>query len=86
MITGCSNHGCAVKGETSGMHANGICQCVKIHWGGSLALPEITIRVAGRDVGRACRTPIEAEVLCRWLREDGLRDILALEGEGEGEE
>ena len=79
MIRGCSNHGCVVKGETPGMHTNSICQCVKIHWGGSLALPEITIRVAGRDVGRACRTPIESEILCRWLREDGLRDILALD-------
>ena len=75
MITGCSNHGCAVKGATGGMHTNSICKCVR---SAKPSLDGYAIVVCGGRVGpELCMS--ECIIIMRWLKGSGLRDILALE-------
>jgi len=81
MITGCSNHGCVVRGTTSGQHTNGICGCVqsKIRQG------EVEIEISGQKVGPGYSIGDDyygkvrdMRIVCEWLKNGGLRDILKL--------
>ena len=75
MIRGCSNHGCAVKGATPGMHTNGICKCVG---SARASFAGYEIVVCGGRVGPEMSMS-ECIIIMRWLKGSGLRDILALE-------
>lgn len=76
MITGCSNHGCAVKGDTGGMHTNSICNCVRRS---RTSAGGCSIVVCDGRVGSEMNY-VEGAIVMRWLTSGGgLRDILALE-------
>jgi hypothetical protein len=81
MIKGCSNHGCAVKGETPGMHTNGICRCVQVCWRDKPGEPNppILIEINGVPVGPDVGEHLDGRQIADWLRKGGLHDILALE-------
>lgn len=83
MIEGCSNHNCAVKGKTPGMHTNGICGCVDF----KVRENEAAIEINNQKVGptftfstgdnyyEAIR---KLQNIREWLRDGGLHDILKL--------
>lgn len=82
MIQGCSNHGCAVKGETPGMHTNSICDCVR---SARASFDGYEIVVGGVRVGPELSSMSECIIIMRWLKGGGLRGILALERAKTGE-
>jgi len=79
MIKGCSNHGCVVRGTTSGQYTNGICSCVQYKIRQGERLIEINGQKVGPgyvidDYGKVC----DMRIVCEWLKDGGLRDILKL--------
>ncbi|MBF0098699.1 MAG: hypothetical protein HQM05_15345 [Magnetococcales bacterium] len=94
MIKGCSNHNCAVKGNTPGMHTNGICGCVDF----KIRENEAAIEINGQKVGPGYFFDYKSfirkfsqkrmhdhseqlskmRIVCEWLKDGGLHDILKL--------
>lgn len=80
MLEGCSNHNCAIKGETGGMYTNGICNCVRAATKAESILSSRSwIEIDGRIVGPQTTRGNEIYIIRNWLKGGGLRDILALE-------
>lgn len=79
MINGCSNYKCAVTGRTEGQFTQSTCGCVGVTGYADL----IEIKICGNSVGNPVFFP-SAHIIVDWLKDGGLRDILALEREEKG--